>query len=160
DWLNGPPHRPFDPGRWATDDQIRSPIMPTRLLAIGCIAAFLLGCDFDRTVISSHDASVSAKSMMHSDDRGIDLSKSDEIEGLAEFWNKTWTIQGTVVDPDGKPIDKYDAASIWSSNGVYWNADGDVPMEEIASIWKNEGVLANRPQNTAEKTTDGMFRLQ
>ena len=82
-------------------------------------------------------------------------------ENLAsDFIDQSWTIRGDVVNQNGESIFDFEAAEIWSSNGVYWDEYGEIPRSERMKIWKHEGVLANRPQFTAEKTSEGSFSLQ
>jgi thiol-disulfide isomerase/thioredoxin len=73
---------------------------------------------------------------------------------------RSWTIRGEVVDKNGELIEDFEAAAIWSSNGVYWNKAGVIPPEERANVWKREGVLAARPQYLAARTSKGTFSLE
>ena len=42
----------------------------------------------------------------------------------ADDSGKSWQIQGQVVDEQGMPIDDFDAATFWSSNGKQWDEAG------------------------------------
>lgn len=82
-----------------------------------------------------------------------------ESEETPDFNDKTWTIQGRVVDERREPVLDYDAASIWSSNGVYWDAEGLIPPEQVDHVWEREGTLAVRPQHRATQNADGTFQI-
>ena len=44
--------------------------------------------------------------------------------------DESWTIIGAVVDENSALVEDFEAAAIWSSNGVYWNDAGIVPSDE------------------------------
>lgn len=119
-----------------------------------------LGCDSVRGTKAAPSASGLNELSSRSEPDSIASSTPDQATTEADFLNKTWVIQGAVVDQNGEVAADYDAASIWSSNGQYWDADGEVPVERRASIWKDVGALANRPQFSAEKFPDGKFCLR
>jgi thiol-disulfide isomerase/thioredoxin len=81
----------------------------------------------------------------------------------AEDADEPWEIQGRVVDEQDRPIEKFEAAPFWSSNGKYWDASGEqIKVESNADaekMWKDEGVLAVNPRNVAKVETGGTFRL-
>ncbi len=64
-----------------------------------------------------------------------------------------------MVDADGNAIENFEAATIWSSNGVYWNESDEIPEDERANIWHSEGELAARPRYRAKRTSNGKFTL-
>jgi thiol-disulfide isomerase/thioredoxin len=74
-----------------------------------------------------------------------------------------WEIHGQVVDEDGTPVEDFEAASFWSSNGVQWDEEGQLikvrGLAEIGKMWKDEGVLAAFPQHAAKKLPEGRFSL-
>jgi len=75
-----------------------------------------------------------------------------------------WQIHGVVLDELGNPTDDYDAAHLWSSNGVQWDDKGaNLPAKTEAdratNYWKEEGVLAARPSYLVKHELDGKFTL-
>lgn len=70
-----------------------------------------------------------------------------------------WTINGVVFDEKGELVDEFEAATEWSSNGVYWNEAGIVPPNSAEHVWQREGVLASRPAVRAQKTGTGTFSV-
>jgi len=76
----------------------------------------------------------------------------------------SWEIQGQVVDEEGKPVEGFEAASFWSSNGKQWDEAGERlkvrGMAEMDKFWKEEGVLAAWPHATATQLTEGKFKLK
>ena len=123
------------------------------------IVLVCLGCDGTRDTRPSQSAARGTASDGRSDSNAGPSSASEGDALDSGFMNKTWVIRGHIVDQSGKFVADYDAASIWSSNGQYWDNDGKVPMERRASIWKDEGILANNPQYSAERASDGAFHL-
>jgi len=79
----------------------------------------------------------------------------------ADDSNQSWEIRGRVVDVYGKPVEDCEVSTYWSSNGKQWNDAGEVFKVESkadrANFWKEEGVLAARSQNLAERLPDGQF---
>lgn len=123
--------------------------LKTSLLLFCGLFVFLISCD-----------STPQSNSLDKPQEPFDPKTSAEESSDSNFLNKTWTIQGRVVDPSGTRVKVYDAASIWSSNGKYWNDAGEVPTEGQAQIWKNEGDLANRPQFSATVNAEGEFSLE
>lgn len=77
--------------------------------------------------------------------------------------NDSWEIHGQVVDEQGVPVDDFDAAGYWSSNGKQWNEAGEwirpESREEAKQFWENEGELAANPRDVAKHLPDGKFTL-
>jgi peroxiredoxin len=82
----------------------------------------------------------------------------------AEDPDEFWEIRGKVVDEQGQSVEEFDAARKWSSNGKNWDDTGkffQIASEaDIAKFWKDEGVIAVRPQNLAKRLRGGEFRLK
>ena len=124
--------------------------MPVRYLFLVCALIFTQGCN-------SKEASVTTEASAAGEN--VATSRKQEIDQPAAT-AESWTIHGQVVDKNGQFVDHFEAASIWSSNGVYWNKSGDIPPEERANVWKREGVLAVRPQFLAARDSKGTFSLE
>jgi thiol-disulfide isomerase/thioredoxin len=75
----------------------------------------------------------------------------------------TWEIPGQVVDENGKPVEDFEAASFWSSNGKQWDEAGkrikNTGLGDAGKVWKEEGVLAANPALLATRLAEGRFRL-
>lgn len=114
-----------------------------RYIFLQCILVIALGCNVERPSATSEAPF----------DRELVSQEGDSDE--------SWTVTGEVVDENGLLVDGFDAAAIWSSNGVYWNKEGQVPSDKAGrlAIWKQEGVLAVRPAYSATKTSKGAFTL-
>ena len=84
----------------------------------------------------------------------VGIVNAAESDGL-------WEIHGRVVDEHGKPVEDFEVAGYWSSNGKQWNDAGEMFKVEndadLAKFWKEEGVLAARPQNSAKRLPGGQF---
>jgi thiol-disulfide isomerase/thioredoxin len=76
---------------------------------------------------------------------------------------QTWEIQGQVVNERGAPIEDFEAASFWSSNGRQWDEAGNhiktTGLSDAGKVWKEEGVLAAYPIVVATRLPEGKFRL-
>ena len=72
-----------------------------------------------------------------------------------------WEIHGQVVDEYGKPVEEFEAATFWSSNGKQWDDAGEFFKGDRAGfkIWKEEGVLAAFPKKIAKHLPDGTFSV-
>ncbi len=81
----------------------------------------------------------------------INVARADDTD-------QPWQIHGHVVDEQGKPVDDFEAASFWSSNGKLWDDAGNV-LETAGSPWKDEGVLVADPKRIAKHLPDGKFSL-
>ncbi|HEY2840860.1 MAG TPA: TlpA disulfide reductase family protein [Pirellulales bacterium] len=81
----------------------------------------------------------------------------------AEESDEPWDIHGRVVDEQGKPVDNFEAAPFWSSNGKYWDEKGEqIKVESAAEaekMWKDEGLLAVNPRALATRASGGRFSL-
>lgn len=64
-----------------------------------------------------------------------------------------------VVDENQTPVEDFDAATLWSSNGVYWDANGKIPQDANDEVFKREGELAVRPVRLARSPSVGLFEL-
>ncbi len=113
-----------------------------RTIALICLLTFGLGCNEKRLPVTNQTT----------------LNGQTKVDGAAD---DSWTITGEVVDEDGSLVEAFEAAEIWSSNGVYWNEAGQVPSDDAGrlAIWKHEGVLAVRPSNLATTVSKGVFSL-
>jgi thiol-disulfide isomerase/thioredoxin len=84
------------------------------------------------------------------------------IVGLAraDDSDKPWQIHGQVVDERGAPVEDFEAATFWLSNGNWWGETGEL-LKEAASgkLWTNEGVLAASPKTIAKRLREGRFSL-
>jgi thiol-disulfide isomerase/thioredoxin len=82
----------------------------------------------------------------------------------ADDADKPWEIHGQVVDSQGKPVEDFEAASYWSSNGKQWDDAGERikinGLAEMGNVWKEEGVLVASPKSTAKRLGNGKFSLQ
>lgn len=114
-----------------------------RYLCLTCFLVFALGCEEKSPSVPNEASSV----------RELPLEAVEP--------NESWTVTGEVVDKNGLLVEDFEAAAIWSSNGVYWNEVGQVPSDYDGrgAIWKQEGVLAVRPANLAAMTSKGAFSL-
>jgi thiol-disulfide isomerase/thioredoxin len=81
----------------------------------------------------------------------------------AEDADETWEIHGQVVDEQGKPVDDFEAAGFWSSNGKQWDDAGEwikiSGLADAGKFWKEEGVLAAHPSRMATRLPEGKFSL-
>ncbi len=89
----------------------------------------------------------------------VGASETKPKDDPPDFMGQSWTVHGEVVDADGNAIENFEAATIWSSNGVYWNESDEIPEDERANIWHSEGELAARPRYRAKRTSNGKFTL-
>lgn len=134
--------------------------MPTRHVFLVCILAFTLGCNKERAPVTTESSSTALGNSTASAAGDDVAAASKEGTDQPDFMGQSWTIQGEVVDNNGKLVEDFEAAAIWSSNGVYWNKADVIPPEEISNVWKREGVLAARPQFLAKRTSKGTFSLE
>jgi thiol-disulfide isomerase/thioredoxin len=83
------------------------------------------------------------------------LANDDPVE--------TWQIHGQVVDEQGAPVEDFEAATFWSSNGKQWDENGEwiknTGADDVGKFWKEEGVLAAFPKTLAKRLADGKFTL-
>src|SRR5262245_3845784 len=83
--------------------------------------------------------------------------------GQAQERGKGWDIHGQVVDERGVPVEEFEAASFWSSNGKQWDEAGNrirtTSMAEASKVCKEEGVLAAYPSLVATRLAEGRFHL-
>src|SRR5436190_20534831 len=81
----------------------------------------------------------------------------------ADDRGQSWEIQGQVVDENGTPVENFEAASFWSSNGKQWDEAGkrikNTGLVDAGKVWKEEGVLAANPALVAKRLAEGRFRL-
>src|SRR5476649_2311242 len=78
----------------------------------------------------------------------------------ADDSDKSWQIHGQVVDEQGMPIEDFEAATYWSSNGNWWDEEGELLNEAAAGkLWKDEGVLVADPRVVAKRLPEGRFSL-
>jgi len=78
----------------------------------------------------------------------------------ADDSDKPWQIHGQVVDEQGMPVEDFEAATFWLSNGNWWDEAGELLKEAAAGkLWKNEGVLAASPKRIATRLPEGRFSL-
>ena len=74
--------------------------------------------------------------------------------------DQPWHIQGEVVDELGTPVEDFQAATFWVSNGNWWDDSGELLEEAVAGkLWTNEGVPAPMPLRTATSQPEGRFTL-
>ncbi|NOY41196.1 MAG: TlpA family protein disulfide reductase [Planctomycetes bacterium] len=79
----------------------------------------------------------------------------------ADDSDKPWQIHGQVVDEQGMPVEDFEAATFWISNGNWWDEKGELLKEAAAGkLWKNEGVLAARPNGIATRLPEEKFSLK
>jgi thiol-disulfide isomerase/thioredoxin len=80
----------------------------------------------------------------------------------ADDSDEVWEVRGQVVDPRGNPVEDFEAATFWSANGKYWDETGKIimPNSDASNFWKEEGLLAARPDNLATRLGKGQFKLQ
>ena len=76
--------------------------------------------------------------------------------------DKSWRVEGQVVDEQGIPVEDFEVASFWSSNGKQWDETGKWMevngFSDAGNFWKDEGVLAH-PNNIAKLLPEGRFDL-
>jgi thiol-disulfide isomerase/thioredoxin len=78
----------------------------------------------------------------------------------ADDSDKPWQIHGQVVDEQGAPVEDFEAATWWLSNGNWWDESGELLKEAAAGkLWTNEGVLATHPRNMVKRLPEGRFSL-
>ena len=78
----------------------------------------------------------------------------------ADDSDQPWQIHGQVVDEQGKPVEDFEAATFWLSNGNWWDERGELLKEAAAGkLWTNEGVLAASPKQRAKRLPEGKFSL-
>ena len=78
----------------------------------------------------------------------------------ADDSDQSWQIHGQVVDEQGAPVEDYDAATWWLSNGNWWDESGELLKEAAAGkLWTNEGVLATHPRNMVNRLLEGRFNF-
>ena len=81
----------------------------------------------------------------------------------ADDSDQSWQIHGQVVDEQGTPVEDFDAAGFWSSNGKQWDDAGKwIKLKgaaDIAKFWKDEGMLAAHPSQIAQRLPKGKFSL-
>src|SRR4051794_15653804 len=78
----------------------------------------------------------------------------------AEDPDQPWQIHGQVVDEEGKPVENFEAATFWLSNGNWWDERGELLKEAAAGkLWTNEGVLVASPKQGVKRLLEGRFSL-
>lgn len=81
----------------------------------------------------------------------------------ADDSDKPWQIHGQVVDEQGTPVEDFEAATFWSSNGKLWDETGKrntvTRLADAGQFWKNEGALAANPSEIATRLPEGRFSL-
>jgi thiol-disulfide isomerase/thioredoxin len=81
----------------------------------------------------------------------------------ADGSDKSWQIQGQVIDEQGMPVDDFDAAGYWSANGNQWDESGERKkvsgLSDAGKLWKDEGMLAAHPNLIAKRLPEGRFSL-
>ena len=81
----------------------------------------------------------------------------------ADDSDKPWQIHGQVVDEQGKPVEDFEAATYWSSNGNWWDEAGELikvtRQADIGKYWKDEGMLVADPRVIAKRLPEGRFSL-
>lgn len=81
----------------------------------------------------------------------------------ADDSDKPWQSCGQVVDEQGMPVEDFEAATFWSSNGKYWDEAGKriqvTRLADAGKVWKEEGVLAAPPDRLATRLPEGRFSL-
>ena len=77
--------------------------------------------------------------------------------------DESWEIHGQVVDEQGKPVEDFEAATFWSSNGKQWDAAGEWikvgGLADAGTFWKEEGMLAARSSSLVTRLPEEKFRL-
>ncbi|MBI2823873.1 MAG: TlpA family protein disulfide reductase [Planctomycetia bacterium] len=77
--------------------------------------------------------------------------------------DQSWQIHGQVVDEQGTPVEDFDAATFWSSNGKQWDETGErikvTGQADAGKFWKEEGLLAAHPKRMAARLSEGEFSL-
>ncbi len=72
--------------------------------------------------------------------------------------DKPWQILGRVVDEKGAPVEDFEAATFWLSNGNWWDENGELLKEAKAGkLWTNEGVLVASPKQAVKRLPEGRF---
>lgn len=75
--------------------------------------------------------------------KSLESTPSAEVE--------TWTAHGRIVYGDGKRSNDVVISKHWSSNGVLWDDDGNVPQgisdEALEKFWINEGIMEAFPRH-------------
>jgi thiol-disulfide isomerase/thioredoxin len=83
----------------------------------------------------------------------VGFARADDSE-------QSWQIHGQVVDEHGAPVEDFEAATFWLSNGNWWDDAGELVQEaKEGKLWKNEGVLAASPKQIAKRLPGGRFSL-
>lgn len=81
----------------------------------------------------------------------------------ADDSGESWEIHGQVVDEQGTPVEDFDAATFWSSNGKQWDEAGErikVSGDADADkLWQDEGVLVAYPRGLAKRLPEGRFSV-
>ena len=81
----------------------------------------------------------------------------------ADDSDPSWHIHGQVVDEQGTPVEDFEAATFWSSNGKLWDEAGErktvTRAADAGKFWKDEGVLAAHPNEIATRLPEGRFSL-
>ena len=76
----------------------------------------------------------------------------------ADDSDKPWEIHGQVVDEQGKPVEEFEAATFWLSNGNWWDERGELlPEAKAGKLWTNEGVLVASPKQAVKRLPEGRF---
>ena len=77
----------------------------------------------------------------------------------ADDSDRSWQIHGQVVDEEGKPVEDFDAATFWSSNGNLWAKLEAVKgsLADMGRVWNEEGVLFARAEDMVERQPEGKF---
>ena len=133
-------------------------VMPRNVFLLFSLA-FALGCTVESPPVATEAPSTpngSSASSAPSDNVAASLQ---EPEVQADDTGQSWTINGEAVDENGALVEDFEAAALWSSNGVYWNEAGIIPPDDVENVWKREGVLAARPANLATEISKGTFSL-
>ena len=66
---------------------------------------------------------MSQKKILFLDDDGNFLEMIQNV--MESFAGESWEIHGQVVDEQGTPVEDFDAAKFWSSNGKQWDEAGE-----------------------------------
>lgn len=79
----------------------------------------------------------------------------------AEEADQPWQVRGTVVDEKGAPVENFEAATWWLSNGNWWDESGELLEEaKTGKMWTNEGVLATNWRHMVKRQPKGKFTLK